>query len=50
MVGQEVFRIYSSEENTVVNVDFLPQGMYVLKVLKGGVFSTHKIVIDNKKH
>jgi hypothetical protein len=50
MVGQEVLRTYSKEENTVVNVDFLPQGMYVLKVLKGGVFSTHKIVINNKQY
>jgi hypothetical protein len=47
IVGQEVLRTYGKEENTVVNVDFLPQGMYVLKVLKGGVFSTHKIMINN---
>jgi hypothetical protein len=50
MAGQEVLRTYSKEENTVVNVDLLPQGIYVLKVLKGGIFSTYKVVVDTKSN
>jgi hypothetical protein len=50
MAGQEVLQTNNKGENTVVNVDFLPQGVYVLKVLKGDVFSTHKIVIKDQKY
>jgi hypothetical protein len=50
MSGQEVLRIHNKGKNTVVNVDFLSEGIYVLKVLKDGVFSTHKIVINNSKY
>jgi hypothetical protein len=45
IVGQEVLRTYSKEENTVVNVDFLPQGMYMLKVVKDRGSSVHKIQV-----
>jgi hypothetical protein len=45
MLGQVVSRIYSKEENTVVNIDFLPQGMYVLKVVKDKTSSVHKIQV-----
>jgi hypothetical protein len=47
IVGQEVFSTYSTEENTVVNVNSLPQGVYVLKVVKNGVSSVCKIVISD---
>jgi len=45
MLGQKVFSTYSKEENTIINVNTLPQGLYVLKVVKNGVVSTHKIVV-----
>jgi len=47
MLGQEVFSTYSREENTTINVNTLPQGLYVLKVIQNGVGSTHKIVISD---
>jgi len=47
ILGQEVLRIYSKEENTVINVDFLPQGIYVLKVVKDGGSTVHKIMISD---
>ena len=43
-MGQEVFSTYGKEENTIINVNTLPQGVYVLKVTKDGVLSTHKVV------
>ena len=46
ILGQEVMRTYSAEENTVINVDFIPQGLYVLKVVKDGSLSAHKIIIQ----
>jgi len=47
MVGQEVFRTYSKEESTVVEVGSLPQGVYMLKVLqKDGNFSVRKVVVN----
>jgi hypothetical protein len=46
MVGQEVLQTYSTEENTVINVNTLPQGLYVLKVVKNGVLSTYKVVVS----
>jgi len=45
MVGQEVWRAYSTDVETHCNAS-LPQGMYVLKVEKDGVLSTHKIVVS----
>ena len=45
MLGQEILQVNSTEENTVINVDFLPQGIYVLKVLKDNNPSVHKIQI-----
>jgi len=45
MLGQEVFSTYSKEGNTIINVNILPQGLYVLKVVKNGVVSTHKVVV-----
>jgi hypothetical protein len=47
IVGQEVFSTYSKEENTVINIDFLPQGLYVLKVVKEGNSSVHKVVVKD---
>jgi hypothetical protein len=43
IVGQKVLHTDSKEENTVINVDFLPRGMYVLKVTKDRNLSVHKI-------
>ena len=44
-LGQEVFRTHSTEENTVVEVGSLPQGVYMLKVVqKDGSFSVRKVV------
>ena len=45
MLGQEVLQVTNTEGNTVINVDFLPQGIYVLKVLKDNNPSVHKIQI-----
>ena len=45
MVGQEVLRAYGKEENTVIDVNSLPQGVYVLKVMKDNNPSVHKIQI-----
>jgi hypothetical protein len=47
IVGQEVFSTYSKEENTVINVNTFPQGVYVLKGVKEGNVSVHKVVISN---
>jgi hypothetical protein len=46
VVGQAVLQTYSTEENTVINVNTLPQGLYVLKVVKNGEVSTHKVVVS----
>ncbi|MCL2131251.1 MAG: leucine-rich repeat domain-containing protein [Lentimicrobiaceae bacterium] len=44
-LGQEVFHTYSQEESTVVEVGSLPQGVYMLKVLReDGSFSVRKVV------
>ncbi|MDR0603124.1 MAG: Omp28-related outer membrane protein [Bacteroidales bacterium] len=43
MLGQEILSINSSEENTTISVDFLPQGMYVLKVAQNKDLSVYKI-------
>jgi hypothetical protein len=48
IVGQEVFSTYSTEEDTVVNVNFLPRGVYVLKVVKDGGVTVRKIVVSGK--
>ena len=46
MVGQEVLRTYGTGENTVIDVGLLPQGVYVLKVVKDGSLSVYKIVVS----
>jgi len=43
MFGQEVLRTYGKGESTTINVDFLPQGVYVLKVVQDKGASVHKI-------
>jgi hypothetical protein len=45
ILGQKVLQTRSTEENAVIHVGFLPQGLYVLKVRGEGVSSTHKIQI-----
>ena len=45
ILGQEVLRTYGNEKNTIINVEFLPQGMYMLKVVKDKTSSVHKIQI-----
>ena len=45
ILGQEVLHAYSYQENAVININSLPQGIYVLKVLKDGGLSVHKIVV-----
>ena len=47
IVGQEVLQIYSKEDNIIVNIGSLPQGVYVLKVVKEGSISVHKIIISD---
>ena len=47
MVGQEVLRAYGKEENTVIDVNSLQQEVYVLKVVKDGVSSTHKVIVSD---
>ena len=37
--------IYGTEDNTVVDVRFLPQGVYVLKVVQDRVLSMRKVVV-----
>jgi hypothetical protein len=44
VLGQEVWRAYSAEIETHCNAS-LPQGLYVIKVVKNGVSSTHKVVV-----
>ena len=44
IVGQEVLHIYGTEENTVINVNSLTQGVYLLKVVKEGNVSAHKVI------
>ena len=43
ILGQEILQIDNAEKNTVISIDFLPQGVYVLKVEKNNKTSTHKI-------
>jgi len=47
MVGQEILQMYSKEKNTVIHVDFLPQGVYMLKVTKDGISSMYRVVISD---
>jgi hypothetical protein len=47
MLGQEVYSTQNTEENTIINVKSLPQGLYILKVIKNGTASTHKIVVSD---
>jgi len=45
ILGQKVFQTIGTQENTVVNTAFLPQGLYVLKVVKDNVATVHKVQI-----
>ena len=45
MAGQEVFRTYSKEERMVIPIDFLPQGVYLLKVEKDSFSTVHKVQV-----
>jgi hypothetical protein len=45
ILGQKVLQTRSTEENAVIYVDFLPQGLYVLKVRGVEFSSTHKIQV-----
>ena len=46
MVGQEILHTQSTEENTIINVSTLPQGLYMLKVVKDGAVKIYKVVIS----
>jgi len=46
MVGQEVLHTQSTDENTIINVSTLPQGLYVLKVVKDGAVKMYKVVVS----
>jgi len=43
ILGQKVFQTFGKQENTVVNTVSLPQGLYVLKVVKGDFSTVHKV-------
>jgi len=45
MLGQKVLQTHSTEENTVINTASLPQGLYVLKVLKDNRSVVRKIQV-----
>ena len=45
IIGQEVLRSYGKEENTIVDIGFLPQGLYMLKVVKDGSSFVYKVVV-----
>ena len=45
-VGQEVLHTQSTDENTIINVSTLPQGLYVLKVVKDGAVKMYKVVVS----
>ena len=45
VLGQKVFQTIGTQENTVVNTASLPQGLYVLKVVKDNVSTVHKVQI-----
>jgi len=45
ILGQKVFQTFGTQENTVVNTASLPQGLYVLKVVKDNVSTVHKVQI-----
>ena len=47
IVGQKVLQTFSKGNSTEVNIGFLPQGIYVLKVVKEGNISVHKIIISD---
>jgi len=46
MVGQEVLHTQSTNENTIINVSTLPQGLYMLKVVKDGTVKMYKVVVS----
>lgn len=45
MQGQQIKRIAGKEENTTIQTDNLPAGMYVLKVEKGNAVVTKKVQV-----
>ncbi|MCL1969840.1 MAG: T9SS type A sorting domain-containing protein [Bacteroidetes bacterium] len=45
ILGQKVLQTRGTKENTVINTDALPQGLYVLKVMKDNFSAVHKIQI-----
>jgi len=45
VLGQKVFQTIGTQENTVVNTASLPQGLYVLKVVRGDFSTVHKVQI-----
>jgi len=46
VLGQKVFQTFGTQENTVVNTVSLPQGLYVLKVVKDNVSTVHKVLLS----
>jgi hypothetical protein len=44
-LGQEVLQTHSKEENVIINISNLPQGLYVLKVEKENAVLTRKVQI-----
>ena len=45
VLGQKVLQTYGKEENTVIHTASLPQGMYVLKVVKDNSSFVHKVQV-----
>ena len=45
ILGQKVLQTRGTKENTAINTDALPQGLYVLKVVKNNSSAVHKIQI-----
>jgi len=45
ILGQKVFHVYGTTENTVINTVSLPQGLYVLKVVGSNHSTVHKVQV-----
>ena len=45
VLGQKVLQTRGTQENTVINTASLPQGMYVLKVVKDNFSTVHKVQV-----
>ena len=45
ILGQKVLQTRSTGENTVIHTDFLPQGLYVLKVVGDNFSTVHKVQV-----